>query len=169
MPLSDEQLLSFETPIEEAFVQLLKEVGILNAYESRSVSSAQTPWVEVMFVEGPVTGHYHAHQIAGDNTSQGRCSHDEWESRLEFTVVSNRATDAQSGRVHKQYLGKIRSLCRSFTLSMKWPTTAASQFYGLSNIKGNGTVNSFDDEKDLDYSVISFTVKNNIRPEAWAN
>lgn len=171
MPLSDLELLCFEHPIEMAFVAMLKDNGIANCYESRSILEAETPWVEVALITGQPYGPGHAHANGQTGTSSGAVSDSAWESRLEFTVSSRRTTDHQSaeGLSHKRFIGIIRALCRAPVLRHLWPLQSSSSLYGLTGIKEAGSINSFDDEKNLDFTVISFTLRHNINPSAWAS
>ena len=46
MPITERELMSFEDPIELAFVAILAAKGFTNAYESRSVSVSESPWID---------------------------------------------------------------------------------------------------------------------------
>ncbi len=162
---SAEFLLSFETPMEIAFRDLLIARGVANVFESRSISEATTPWVEVLFVGGGATGHARTTQLSSEQMRAGTM-YDAWNSRLEFTIRTQRQeNNITIGQTHRDIIGKIRAISRMVYLRNHWDSIAASQFWFVSEIRDQGSVPQIDDENDLDITVASFSVNHGIRTD----
>lgn len=154
--LTNEELLSFETLIELAFVKLLADRGV-TFYESRSVLEAETPWGEVSLNSGSTTEHKHSG------------IHDFWTSQLEFTIRTSREYDGSNpqGSKHKRMIGKVRALCSMPVIAAEWMSTDAGQLYNVMDIRETGSSRAIDEENKLDITTISFTLKHGIRPDSW--
>lgn len=164
--LTNEELLSFESPIELAFVKLLADRG-LTFYESRSVAEAETPWGEVSLETGATTEHKHG--VTGASSSIASGIHDSWVSKLDFTIRSSRIYDSNNppGLQHKRMIGKVRAMCSMPVLIPVWQTTDAGQLYAISSIRETGSSRAVDEDNKLDITIISFTLKHSIRNDAW--
>lgn len=159
--LTNEELLSFEAPIELGFVKLLADRG-LTFYESRSVLEAETPWGEVSLNTGATSEHKH-------NAINGRGIHDFWVSQIEFTIRTSREYDSVNpqGRQHKRMIGKVRALCSMPVIAAEWMSTDAGDLYAIADIRETGSSRAVDEDNKLDITTISFSIKHNARPDAW--
>lgn len=165
MPLTEVELMSFEDPIELAFVAMLAARGFTNAFESRSVLLAESPWIDCMLTTGPVI---HYRPIPHLTTqSRGAFLPDEWQSQMRFDIKTVRESDEISPafKQHKQLIGLIRSVCIVKNLRTAFRVTEASQLYAITDCGETGSSSSFDDQNNLDITTLSFTLKHNIRSD----
>lgn len=155
-----EALLSFEDPIELAFVRFLKDrYQVINAYPSRSTATAETPFVEVSLTTGNALRHGKIHFLGKD--TQGFQSPDAWQGDLSFRINTQRNTNAE---LHKSYLGKIRDMSTMHRIVQLWDVAS---WYRISGISGGASKKFSDDERNLDITEISYTLIFNIHPDAW--
>jgi len=159
--MNEELIFQIEESFEIAFQTIFSNAGCANSYRSREpFDLGATPWVESKFLPGSVNEKYRHHIDATTPLVYAGW----FGSILTVTVTTHRINN---GTQHKVLLGKIRLACQRHKIIESWPATVAGQTHRIADIREQGSVNTTDDENELDKTEITFHVVHNISETAW--
>lgn len=151
VPLDD--LMRFEYYLEEGFSGILKAIPAITVYDSQTRSeTAVTPRVEVKVVVGSYLEHRHTFKNGAivNGAPINADIFDSYEGVIEVTIVTNRKVDKTSDG-HRRLLGAVRTAMLKWHVIFNWPGDKILPV----DIRPTGTADTFQDENDLDYSVLS--------------
>jgi len=159
--MNEEDIFQLEESFEIAFSSIFRDAGCEHSYRSREpFDMDSTPWVESKFLPGAVNEKYR-HYI--DDTKP--LVYAAWfGSILTVTVTTHRKNN---GTQHKILIGKIRLACQRHKIIESWPATAAGRIHRIADIREKGSVNTTDDENELDKTEITFHLTHNVSETAW--
>ncbi len=152
-----EECYAFEDNLETGFVALHKAAGIPNIGSSRSGAIFETPFVSIWWQNGQTLNHQHAFP-------DGRIVWDTFDGILSTEIVTHRGDDSARNE-HGLYIAKFRKQMQLFRLVPLWP-----KFQNIDlviDIREGGTVDTWEDENNLDHSTITWNIRHNINPLAW--
>ena len=150
-----DELYQFEHWLETGFKQLLAGV-CPSIYGSREASDLVSPRVEIKAVLGPALQHHKA-SYAGATSE-----HDAFEATIEVTIVTNR-TGNEGTLNHPRLIGSVRSRLVMRQIVQTWQSPVAL----IADIRGTGTIDTFSDENDIDFTTISYYLAFSVAPSAW--
>ena len=150
-----DELYQFEKLLETGFAQLLAGV-CPDIYTSREAAELVSPRVEIKAVLGPALQHHKA-SYAG-STSE----HDAFEATLEVTIATNR-TGNEGTLNHPRLIGSVRSRLVMRQIVQTWKSPVAL----IADIRGTGTIDTFSDENDIDFTTLSYYLTFSVAPSAW--
>ena len=153
------EILQFEKHLEYGVLSLLAGCAD-NLYHSREVTAANTPRIEVKAITGAALNH--AHKFP--NVNSQAFMYDAYEGTIEITIATNREVDAPT-QTHLQLLGLVRAKLQRVNVLANWQTY--QHVILITDIREQGTTDSFIDEQGVDYSVIEHYVLFNVNPDAW--
>lgn len=151
------EIFQLETHLEAGFKGVLSGAGF-TVYHSRETDIAVTPRIEVKAIVGEIIDHVHSF---GDPRSW---VYDCWNGSLEVTVTTNRESDKEPMN-HRALLGLVRYRLQLAKIVQTW--LSHQQTVVITDIREQGTSDSFTDEKNLDYSVLNWLIVFNVNPTAW--
>lgn len=159
-----QNLFFIERDIEVEFQRILLAGGATpNIFVSREKRDMETPWIEVTFLSGQVLRRKQKQASPSLNLYYDVA----WtNSQLELKVCTQRQNN---GDQHKLIVGRMRSLV-SFPSLCGFPNPAfawTQPIHVITDIREAGTTTAHDDESDLDYTSVTFSILNNIADSAW--
>jgi hypothetical protein len=161
LPLAE--ILAVEANTEASIIALLDSclpaptTGAKLIYPKRSARTADTPRLEVMVITGEAQkDHEHVFQ-------NKQSVYDSWQCELQIKVATNRTSD-QNSPTHSALLGRVRAKLQRAVAVAEWNQAATVL---LVDIRELGTIDSFDDGDNLDFSVLSWFLFIQINPDAW--
>lgn len=160
LPVTQLQLFAFEENIEAFVVAYFLGSGIARVGRTRSGQDFEAPFVGVTFYNGnPVRENQHP--IVGVpgaylpwNTYDGRL----------LTSIATIRIDDPTGSVHTGLLAQVRMLLQLFNL-ISAQTQDQIDFISFA-VEGEST-GFYDDEKDIDYTEITWNIRHTLNPLAW--
>lgn len=165
MPLKLNQLFQLESHLENSFRDgLVSEQVVADAsrvYISRTSDLGASPRIELKAIVGEVQNHQH---LFPDESF----TWDAWAAQIEALVVTNRTTESAED-THHAMLGRLRACLmplytRYNTNPLWWWKSDAVQ---ITDIREQGTEDTFVSDDDLDYSKLRYYCIFNIVPDAW--
>lgn len=157
-----EQLLAFEYNLEVGFVALLEADGLQNVTRSRGLVDFQAPQINLWFQNGAPIEQWQRPMIAG--IPGAYLPWGAYTGTLSTECVTDRFDDP-NGTKHTLLIAQLRKAMMLFRLITRW-----KQYQELVipfDVREGGTTDSFEDDKGLDHSVITWNLRFNINPEAW--
>lgn len=162
LPATQLQLFAFEENIESFIVAYFLGSGIARVGRTRSPQNFLAPYVGVTFYNGnPVLENQHP--IAG--VPGAYLPWNTYDGRLLTSVATIRADDP-TGSVHTGLLAQVRMNLQLFNLI---PAVAAvvNPIDKVSFCVEGESTGFYDDEKDIDYTEITWTIRHTLNPAAW--
>lgn len=151
MSIPFEEIYKLEEHLEAGFMQILQPCTEF-VYSSRDPQTLKSPRLEVKAVSGGVYDK-HAHVFMPGQDQM----YDTWEGQMFITVVTNRTTDIPTN-IHTQLIGKMRYRMTLPMVRRAW----ANDIVIITDVREQGTEDSFVDANDIDITVISFYTLFNI-------
>lgn len=116
---------------------------------------ATTPRVEVQVTSGAVM----EQQFLFPN---GTWIRNTWKAQLKIRCVTNRTSAQGKTMAHTTLLGLVRYCLQQYQATNSWNNVEWRMI--LDTIMEEGTEQTFSDEKDLDYSDLTWSIMGNINP-----
>lgn len=159
-PVSQLQLFAFEENIESFVVAYFLGAGIERVGRTRSGQSFLAPFVGVTFYNGnPILDNQHS--IPG---MAGRAlPFNSYDGRI-LTTVGTIRKDDPTGSVHTGLLAQIRMLMQVYNLN---EAQSEDQIDFIMDCREGESTGSYDDEKDIDYTEITWNIRHALNPLAW--
>jgi hypothetical protein len=88
--------------------------------------------------------------------------HDAFEATLEVTIATNRKGN-EGTLNHPRLIGSVRSRLTMRKIIQAWKSQVAL----IDDIRGTGTIDTFSDENDIDFTSLSYYLVFNVAPTAW--
>ena len=156
-----EELLKFEEHLESGFVALLNDAGLPYPHSSRGIREINSPYVSIYAQLG---GYVANHQYLIPDGS-GRKIFDVYTATITAEVVTNRGDEAHLvPTMHTAMLGKLRLNMQFFRIVPRWEEQS---YLVLADVRETGTVDTFQDEEELDHTIITYSIIFNVKPTAW--
>lgn len=151
-----ERLLAYESAIEPAWVNILREFGV-NAVLEFSDATKETPYVDVSLNDVVPTTHRHIYQ--------DQMLVDAWTGVLVCRVVTQRKRNSDK---QAAILGAIRSVAQTIRLggANEFPRTLLPD-HAVQLIKESGLTRGVDKEHDLDWSELKHDLHFSVRSDRW--
>lgn len=159
-----EQLFQFEGNLESGFIQLLTNAGLANVGSSRSSQEFKTPYVSLYFQNGKYiqeTQQSPNGLVGADGRTLPYCG---FEGILSTECVTNRTDDLRENE-HLTLIAKLRKNLQMFRLASQW--TKVQQISLVFDIREAGTTDTWEDEYNLDHTMITWDIRHAINPAAW--
>jgi len=150
-----EELYQFEQWLETGFTALLRGT-CESIYTSREAEDLVSPRVEIKAILGPALQHHKA-SYGGVTTE-----HDAFEASLEITIATNRKGN-EGTLNHPRLIGSVRSRLVMRYIVQNWQSPVTL----IDDIRGTGTIDTFVDENDIDFTTLSYYLVFNVAPTAW--
>jgi hypothetical protein len=150
-----EELYQFEQWLETGFAALLAGT-CPNIYTSRDTEDMVSPRVEIKAILGPALQH-HKSMFSG-----AVVEHDAFEATLEVTIATNRKGN-EGTLNHPRLIGSVRSRLTMRQIIQAWKSPVTL----INDIRGTGTIDTFSDENDIDFTSLSYYLFFNVAPTAW--
>lgn len=148
------ELYQIEKHVESAFETMLGGVAS-NIYCSRKQADIESTRLELKCILGENLEH-RKYFTNGDQ------AHDTWESQLQITVASNRGEITHIDN-HSALLGATRA-----KMTLRYSKhNLTSDVIEILDIRDSGTVDSFNDDNNIDFTVLTYYLVVTIKPEAW--
>lgn len=159
-PVTQLQLFAFEENIESFIVEYFTNGGIARVGRTRSGQDFVAPFVGITFYNGTASLD-HQHSIPG---MQGRAlPYDTYEGRL-LTSIGTIRKDDPAGSVHTGLLAQVRMLMQVYNLNAG---QSEDQIDFIMDCREGESTGNYDDEKDIDYTEITWNIRHTLNPLAW--
>lgn len=160
LPVPQSQLFAFEENIESFLVTYFRGAGIARVGRTRSVQDFLAPFVGVTFYNGPAILD-NQHSIPG---MTGRAlPYNSYDGRV-LTTVGTLRKDDPTGIVHTGLLAQVRMRMQMFNLNA---AQSDGQISYIMDCRESDSTGSYDDEKDIDYTEIAWSIRHTLNPLAW--
>lgn len=158
-PVPQSQLFAFEENIEAFLVAYLLG-SIARVGRTRSGQDFLAPYVGVTFYNGaPILENQHS--IPG---MQGRgLPFNSYTGRI-LTSVATIRKDDPTGSVHTGLLAIVRTLMQVYNLNA---AQSSDQIDFIADCREGDSIGTYDDEKDIDYTEITWNIWHSLNPLAW--
>lgn len=157
-------LYKLRNQIEDAFKTILEDAG-LTVFTQRSEGKFQTPSVSLQYTGGNALDAW-----MRDSDDQPRIG--AWDGNIQFVVATQRSQDDDK---HVDYVASLRELMADrATRGAGWSTTQEGVFsetelpyHQVSDLFEQSEQPTADLENDLDRTTLTYSLRLNIRPNAW--
>lgn len=163
LPVTQEQLFAFEENIEAFIVSYFLANGIDRCGRTRSGQDFLAPFVGVSFYNGnPILENQHP--IPG--VPGAYLPWNSYDGKL-LTAAATIRIDDPTGSVHTGLLAIIRKNLQLFNLIPA--QNSATQIDFIIDCREGESTGAYDDEKDIDYTEITWNIRHTLNPLAWPN
>lgn len=154
-----EQIFAFEANLESGFQALLTAGGLPNVHSSRSRDVFESPFIALWVQNGSVNeGSQFAIQGLDGNLNPFAA----YGGTLTTECVTNRSDNQPA---HTLLIAQMRLALQMFRLYPIWPRYQTISL--IADIRESGTIDTWEDEQNLDHTTITWSILHAINKSAW--
>lgn len=159
VPQTDiDNICQFEKHLEDGFAYILSGLAARVYDTATRNQDAVTPRIEVKAIIGSYIEHRHPFSNGGTPVS----AYDVYNASIEVTIVTNRTVN-DSTQDHRRLIGLVRSRMLLGHVIQNWQ----GNIIYPQDVRPVGTADTFTDEMDLDYTVMTHDIVMVVNPAAW--
>ena len=161
------ELFDFEGQFEKAAQAILQTSGV-NAYVTQSRQQLPLINTGIDFNVSAAIDQLTFLPLAPGQTTPTEQEYFRYDGTLELTVEVPRDTARSPSTAAVSFLAQSRALIRAAFMRSQWPFQDSNlPYYRVSNIMPSGTIDGFDQTRNVDSSILRFTITFAIQPTAW--